>query len=155
MAKTLYYRRSHFSTSLPLHYIYSPTHYWIERREGRRLRVGLTKFATRMLGELVDYGFETKPGQTVAPGTVLGWLEGFKAVSDVYCVVKGAFAGLNPSLEESITLINQDAYGAGWLYEVDGEPDERCFDVYAYRDHLDATIVRLLEQRSKPAPGPH
>jgi glycine cleavage system H protein len=149
MARTLYYRRSHFSTQLPLHYVYSPTHYWIEPREGSRLRIGLTKFATRMLGEMVDYGFEMKPGQAVAPGAVLGWMEGFKAVSDVYC----SFASLNPALEDRITLINQDSYGTGWVYEADGQPDELCFDAHAYRDHLDATIVRLLEQRSKAGTG--
>lgn len=149
--KHLYYRRSHFATNLPRAYLYSPTHYWLERRADNQWRVGLTKFATRMLGEMVDYGFETKPDAPVEPGMVLGWMEGFKAVSDVYCVASGSFLRLNPALEERISLINQDPYEAGWLYEVTGVPDERCCDVVAYRDHLDATIVRLLADKNKHA----
>jgi glycine cleavage system H protein len=147
--KYLHYKRSHFATQLPLAYWYSPTHYWIARLAESRLRIGLTKFATRMLGEMVDHGFEIRSGQPVAPGQILGWVEGFKAISDVYCVATGTFAGLNPALKERITLINQDPYADGWLYEVDGQPDARCLDARAYRDHLDVTISRLLEKRGQ------
>lgn len=153
-AKTeyLHYKRSHFATQLPLAYRYSLTHYWIARRENGCLRIGLTKFATRMLSEMVDHGFEIQPGQPVKPGQILGWVEGFKAISDVYCVVEGKFARLNPALKERIILINQDCYGDGWLYEVAGQPDPRCVDAHGYRDHLDATISRLLEKQPAQPP---
>jgi glycine cleavage system H protein len=150
----LHYKREHFATQLPLAYRYSPTHYWLEVRSGGRLRVGLTKFATRMLGELVDFGFETRPGQPVAPGQVLGWMEGFKAVSDVYAIATGTYVELNPVLEQRAVLINEDPYGEGWLYEVDGEADERCFDAHAYAAHLDVTINRLLVQKGIIQPPP-
>ena len=145
--KTLHYRRSHFVTQLPLDYTYSPSHSWVARQPGGLLRVGLTKFATRMLGEMVDHGFEAVPGADVHPGEVIGWVEGFKAISDVFCVAQGKFRGANPALKEKIALISKEPYAAGWLYEVEGAPDPKCVDVYAYRDLLDKTIDRILAQQ--------
>jgi glycine cleavage system H protein len=146
-ATILQYKRARFVTQLPVEYRYSPSHYWLAHQEGDLWRVGLTKFATRMLGEMVDFGFEIQPGQTVASGQVLGWLEGFKAISDVFCVAEGAFATVNPGLKDKITVINKDPYGAGWIYEVHGQSDAKCVDVQAYARILDKTIDKILEQQ--------
>jgi len=146
-AKTLHYKRSHFVTLLPVDCLYSPSHAWIQRQRAGHWRVGLTKFATRMLGEMVDHGFEVEAGAAVQPGQVIGWVEGFKAISDLFCVAQGRFTGSNPTLKEKITLINRDPYGEGWLYSVQGKPDSQCMDVSAYRDLLDKTIDRLLAQQ--------
>jgi len=83
----------------------------------------------------------------VACGQVLGWVEGFKAISDVYCIADGNFAGTNAVLKEKITLVNKDPYGAGWLYLVRGKPDTRCMDVNAYVVMLDKTIDKILEKQ--------
>jgi glycine cleavage system H protein len=128
-------------------FLYTPSHAWLARGERDRWRVGLTKFATRMLGEMVDHGFDTAPGAAVKCGQVLGWVEGFKAISDLFCVADGRFLGSNPALKERIALISKSPYDSGWLYEVEGQPDARCIDVQTYRDHLDKTIERLLAQR--------
>jgi glycine cleavage system H protein len=145
--KTLYYKRSHFVTQLPVEYLYSPSHLWLAQKEGGLWRVGLTKFATRMLGDMVDCGFEPKPDSPVASGQIIGWVEGFKAISDIYCVLAGGFAGANPNLKENITAISKDPYGSGWLYEVRGQPDAKCVDVQAYKTMLDQTIDRILEKQ--------
>jgi glycine cleavage system H protein len=109
--------------------------------------VGLTKFATRMLGEVVDHGFEVSPGAAVKPGQVVGWVEGFKAISDLFCVGQGEFASCNLALQARVTLISADPYGQGWLYQFKGEPDARCLDVEGYRAILDDTIDRILENQ--------
>jgi glycine cleavage system H protein len=100
-----------------------------------------------MLGEMVDHGFEVEAGAPVQAGQIIGWVEGFKAISDLYCIATGCFAGGNPTLKEKISLIGTDPYRAGWLYEVTGQPDGKCVEVHAYRDILDKTIDRLLAQR--------
>jgi hypothetical protein len=61
--------------------------------------VGLTKFATRV-GEMVDHGWEAAIGSFVTCGQVIGWLEGFKAITDIFCVVEGNFCGINVVLKE-------------------------------------------------------
>lgn len=145
--KTLSYRRSHFATQLPMDYHYAPSHAWLARVGEDRWRVGLTKFATRMLGEMVDHGFDTAPATPVQHGQILGWVEGFKAISDLFSVVEGNFVTSNPALQEKIALISKDPYGTGWLYEVRGTPDPRCLDVHAYRTLLDQAIDRILAQQ--------
>ena len=145
--KTLTYKRSHFVTQLPVEYLYSPSHAWIARRDEEHWRVGLTKFATRMLGEMVDHGFEVEPGAAVQPGKIVGWIEGFKAISDLFCIAEGQFAGGNPALQQKINLISKDPYGAGWVYLVQGRPDPKCVDVHAYRAILDKTIDKILEKQ--------
>lgn len=146
---TLPYKRSHFFTQLPIDYLYSPSHGWIAARSDGLWRVGLTKFASRMLGDMVDHGLETPMHAPVKPGQIVGWVEGFKAISDLYCIADGFFAGSNPALKEKITLINKDPYGSGWIYEVRGCPDERCGDVHFYRQLLDQTIDKILEKQKK------
>jgi glycine cleavage system H protein len=113
------------------------------RQEADLWRVGFTKFATRMLGELVEFGFEVKTGDRVQVGQIIGWIEGFKAMSDLYCVVEGEFQGGNPELEGKITLIHTDPYGKGWLYLVKGVPEPNSVDAHGYVEILDETITRI------------
>ncbi|SRR5258706_14491969 len=145
--KAVHYKRSHFATQLPGDYLYTPSHAWVAADGERFWKVGLTKFATRMLGEMVDHGFEVTENAKVEPGEIVGWVEGFKAISDLFCVASGLFRGGNPALRENVKLISKDPYGAGWLYRVEGKPDPNCVDVEAYRKILDKTIDRMLEKQ--------
>ena len=145
--KTLFYKRSHFVTHLPVDYLYSRSHFWLAQQLDGAWRVGLTKFATRMLGDMVDHGFEMEPNAPVTVGQIIGWVEGFKAISDVYCVAAGNFLGSNPALREKISLIDKQPYTGGWIYAVRGTPDEKCLDVNAYRDHLDRAIDLILSKQ--------
>lgn len=143
----LHYKRSHFATQMPVEYLYSPSHFWIGRQEDGSWRVGLTKFATRMLGEMVDHGFEIAVDAPVKSGQIIGWVEGFKAISDVYCIAEGQYAGTNPALKKKINAVNKDPFGAGWLYAVRGKPDTKCMSVQDYRLVLDKTIDKILEKQ--------
>ncbi len=143
------YKRSRFSTRLPANYLYTTAHFWLVEVEPTLWQVGLTKFATRMLGDIVEYGFEIKKDQAVEVGQVIGWLEGFKAITDLYCVVSGEFYGANLALEENSEIIKSDPYGKGWLYQVKGEPEPNALDVNGYTQFLDGTIDKMLDQEPK------
>ena len=145
--ETIHYKRSRFSTRLPVDRLYSPAHYWIDEEESGLWRIGFTKFATRMLGDVVEYGFEVKVGDAVEIGQAIAWVEGFKALTEIYCVASGEFAGVNPQLEQDITRIDSDPYVEGWLYQVRGTPDPDSLDVHGYIALLDATIDRMLAQQ--------
>ncbi len=110
--------------------------------------MGFTEFATRMLGDLVDFGFDVREGDPVEIGQTIGWVEGFKAVTDLFCILKGEFAGTNPELEEDVALIDTEPYDRGWLYRVKGAPESASVGVEGYIGMLDATIDRMLEQQS-------
>jgi glycine cleavage system H protein len=146
-SKALFYKRANFSTRLPLDRVYSASHFWLLEQDGI-WRVGLTKFGTHLLGEIVDYGFDIQHGQAVRVSQVLGWIEGFKAVSDLVSVIDGTFGGSNPDLPKHTEAINQDCYGEGWLYEGVGQPDPLCLSAQDYLAHLDQTINGLLEKQS-------
>src|SRR5687767_2619693 len=72
VAETSFYKRSNFVTHLPVECLYSPSHFWLKRSEGPRWRVGFTKFATRMLGEIVDLQWEKQPGSAILSGEIIG-----------------------------------------------------------------------------------
>ena len=137
------YRRSRFSSRLPTDRLYTPSHFWAREVEPGLWRVGFTKFATRMLGDLVEHGLQAKPGTRVSVGETIGWVEGFKAVTDLYCVVEGEFLGDNPALSLDVTLTDSDPYGEGWLYAVRGTPDPNAVDVHGYIQLLDLTIDKM------------
>ncbi|HWE01487.1 MAG TPA: glycine cleavage system protein H [Tepidisphaeraceae bacterium] len=141
--KFVAYKRSRFSTRLPTDRLYAPSHFWMAEIEPDQWRVGFTKFATRMLGDFVEHGFDVKPGDRVEVGQEIGWVEGFKARSDIYCVMAGEFLGANPALGQDITLTDTDPYGKGWLYGVRGKADPNSLDVQGYTEMLDLTIDKM------------
>ena len=141
------YNRSRFSTRLLEDRLYTAGHSWLEREDEEVWRVGFTKFAVRMLGEIVELGFETEPGATVETGQVIGWLEGFKAVTDMYSPLAGRFEGFNPAVDEQAALLSNDPYRRGWLFRVRGQPGDDCLDVHGYIALLDTTIDKMLGRR--------
>jgi glycine cleavage system H protein len=141
------YKRSRFSTRLPVDRRYTLAHYWLREESPGVWRVGFTKFATRMLGDLVEYEFVVSPGSSVTLGQEIGSVEGFKAVTTVYSVMDGEFLGAGAELQADITLVETDPYGRGWLYGARGRPDPASVDVQGYIAILDATIDKMLESR--------
>lgn len=142
------FKHARFSARLPAAFRYSLGHYWMAEVENDPglWRVGFTKFATRMLGELVEARYEAAAGDPVASGERIGHVEGFKAASDLYCVMDGVFAGGNPLLEIDACLVKSSPYEDGWLYAVRGEPEESSVDVHGYVAHLEALIERMRSE---------
>jgi glycine cleavage system H protein len=145
--QSLYYRRSRFTTHLPRDRRYSPAHYWLFEEEPGVWRVGLTKFATRMLGDIVEFDFTVDPGTNVELGDEIGTVEGLKAVTSVFAVGSGQFLGEGQALRSDVTLVESDPYGDGWLYRLQGAPGADTVDVHGYVAILDATIDKMLESR--------
>lgn len=143
----VYYRRSRFTTHLPRDRRYSPAHYWLLDEGDGVWRVGFTRFATRMLGDIVEFEFTVRRGSTVAVGEEIGSIEGLKAVSSVYAAGTGVFEGASDALRQDVTLAESDPYGAGWLYRLRGAPADDAVDVDGYVAILDATIDKMLANR--------
>lgn len=145
------YRRSRFSTQLPTDRRYTPSHYWLLEQEPGVWTVGYTRFATRMLGDLVEYGYELKPAEPLELGQTVGWIEAFKAITDIYSVGTGEFLGGNPQLEQSPATFDKDPYGAGWLYRFRGTPDPNTVDAAEYTALLDLAIDKILGKEAAEA----
>ena len=119
--------------------------YWFKEQEDGSYQVGLTKFAARMLGELVEFGLEKKPQDDVEKGDIIGWMEGFKAASDIYSLVDGKFAGENSQLVENPELLHARPHDKGWLYIINMSPQqkENLMEVSQYTAFLDDLIDKM------------
>jgi glycine cleavage system H protein len=103
-----------------------------------------------MLGDLVEHGFEVKPGEPIEPGQTIGWIEAFKAITDVYCVGTGRFQEANSLLEENPSVFDKDPYGSAWLYQFEGTPDSNTVDAQGYTALLDRAIDKILGKEANP-----
>ncbi len=95
---------------------YTKDHEWI-RVDGEVAYVGITDYAQSELGEIVYVDITTE-GETVAKEEVFGTVEAVKTVSDLFMPVGGEVLEVNPELEDKPELVNEDAYGKGWLIKV-------------------------------------
>ena len=68
-------------------------------------------------------------------------------MTDIFSPLSGRFAGGNPALDETITLLTTAPYTRGWLFKVQGQPDTDCLDVHGYVALLDTTIDKMLGTR--------
>lgn len=149
-ARTRRYRRAKFSARLDTDCLYTAAHTWLRGESNGLWRVGYTKFAVRMLGEPVELDFEVADGAVLEVGQEVGWIEGFKAVSDIYTPLSGTFRGGNEALLADIELLGRDPHREGWLFRVEGTPGADCLDVDGYISVLDAAIDRILGNNSPP-----
>ena len=95
---------------------YTKDHEWI-RVEGEVAYVGITDYAQSELGEIVFVDIPTQ-GETVAKEESFGTIEAVKTVSDLFMPVSSEVLEVNPELEEAPELVNEDAYGKGWLIKI-------------------------------------
>lgn len=119
--------------NVPADLRYSSDHEWVSI-SGNRARVGITDYAQDALGDVV-YVDPPAVGSAVSAGASVGEVESTKSVSDVYSPVTGTVVAVNEALSASPELLNQDPYGAGWLFEVElGDPAEvdALLDAAAY-----------------------
>jgi glycine cleavage system H protein len=113
---------------------YSTEHEWV-RVDGDTATIGITDFAQDSLGDVV---FVQLPdvGTEVIAGASISEIESTKSVSDIYTPVSGTVASVNDALETTPELVNQDAYGQGWIMTITlSDPSEldRLLDAAAYR----------------------
>jgi glycine cleavage system H protein len=95
---------------------YTKDHEWI-RLEGDEAVVGITDHAQHELGDIV-YIDVTSVGETLSQDDVFGSVEAVKTVSDLYLPVSGEILELNPELDGTPELVNNDPYGQGWMVRV-------------------------------------
>lgn len=121
---------------------YTTEHEWLRspgEAEGS-VRVGITEFAQEALGDVV---FVSLPevGAQVEAGSPVGELESTKSVSDVFAPLSGTVAAVNDALEGTPELVNSDAYGEGWLFEIvpsDPSAMDDLMDAATYQGSLES-----------------
>lgn len=92
------------------------THEWA-RKEGNEVVVGITDYAQSTLSDIV-YVELPEVGDTFNKGDQFGVVESVKAAADVYLPMSGKVVAVNAALEETPELVNQDAFGEGWMLRI-------------------------------------
>lgn len=101
----------------PTDRLYSRDHEWVKDNGDGAVIVGITDYAQEMLTDIV---FVELPeiGKKVAKSDPVAVVESVKSVSDVYAPVGGEVIDVNKKLEDAPELINQDAFGEGWIVKM-------------------------------------
>jgi glycine cleavage system H protein len=110
------------SNNIPSDLKYTKSHEWVRQVHGDApngaLEIGITDHAQSALGDLV---FVEVPdvGRALSAGEACAVVESVKAASDVYSPVAGKVIANNDALSAKPELLNEDPYGAGWLFRLE------------------------------------
>lgn len=96
---------------------YSAEHEWLDRTEGTA-KIGVTAVAADELGDVVFVDLP-EAGTEVSAGEVCGEIESTKSVSELYSPVSGTVAEINDEAVDNPAVVNEEPYGAGWLFTVE------------------------------------
>ena len=104
-------------SNIPESLKYTSDHEWLRLSTDGTGVIGITDHAQETLGDIT---FVELPdtGSSFAVGETFGVVESVKAASDLFMPVAGEVVEINERLLESPELVNDDAYGDGWMVKV-------------------------------------
>jgi glycine cleavage system H protein len=107
-------------------FLFTKTHQWFDPASGK---VGISAYAAEQLGEISFVDLEgladaeltqvEMSGDEPTSDPIDATVESSKAVGDIYSPVSGAVKEINEALMDEPEKINEDPYGAGWLYVIE------------------------------------
>ncbi len=97
--------------------LYSRDDFWASV-DGNVALIGVSDFLQKARGD-VAFLETIEAGTEVSQGQELGKIETIKATFAILSPVSGKVIEVNPELEASSYLINEDPYGAGWIYKIE------------------------------------
>ena len=107
------------SNKIPSDLKYTKSHEWVRQAENGALEIGITDHAQSALGDLVLVEVPDV-GRALSAGEACAVVESVKAASDVYSPLAGKVVANNDALSAKPELLNEDPYGAGWLFRLQG-----------------------------------
>lgn len=121
---------------------YHKEHTWI-KVSGNKGTIGITDYAQDSLGDIV-YIDLPEIDATVEANSEFSEIESTKATSSVISPVSGKVTEVNEELSESPEIINEDAYGKGWIAVIELENSDEIDDL------MDASeYEKYVEEESK------
>jgi len=88
--------------------------FWMQPEAPNRVRIGLTDYLQQRSGD-VAFASVQPVGSKVIAGEKLADVETIKAMVELLSPVSGTVVEVNPALDTTPELINQDPYDKGWL----------------------------------------
>jgi len=96
---------------------YVKSHEWVKKLPDGNVLIGITDHAQSALGDLVFVDVP-KAGRKLAANEACAVVESVKAASDVYSPIAGEVLEANATLANTPETLNQDPYGAGWMWKL-------------------------------------
>ena len=141
MAEPLTFLMGKFPAVLPGELRYAArNHMWCGTVDGRQ-RFGFTSYAVRLMQDVYFLDWVVSAGPAVQHLQQIGHIETSKAVADLFAPTSGTIMAFNQELLKDPSAINVDNYGAGWLFDMTGDPG-MLVDVAEYYAFLDANWER-------------
>ncbi len=94
--------------------LYSAEGVWVHAQTDGRVRVGVTDFLQQHSGDVAFISVK-KPGTKVAAGDEFAEMETMKMNLSLTAPIVGSVIEVNPALELTPEVVNQDPYVQGWL----------------------------------------
>jgi len=119
---------------------YSRNHEWARANDDGSITIGITDHAQDQLGDLV-YVEVPEPGREVKADEACAVVESVKAASDMYAPIAGTVVEVNEALADKPEVVNQDAYGEGWLIRLKPSSSDALgtlMDANAYREFVES-----------------
>ncbi len=113
---------------------YLESHEWA-RKEGNLFTIGISDHAQSLLSDIV-YVELPEIDDELEKEELFGVVESVKAASDVYLPLSGTVIEVNEELLDAPELINEDAFGDGWIIKIkadDKDEWKELMDADAYR----------------------
>lgn len=101
----------------PEQLLYSETHEWVAIEEVGGEKIATVGISAHAVEQLTDLVFMELPevGSELSAGESFGEVESVKAVSSLYSPIDGVVTEVNTELPDSLEILNEDPYGAGWI----------------------------------------
>ena len=97
---------------------YSDEHEWVLIKTDNTVLIGITKFASDNLGDIVFIELP-EAGSDVTQFEQFGEIESVKAVSELYSPVSGNIIEINESAVQNPEILSDSPYEEGWLIQVE------------------------------------
>jgi len=112
------------------------SHEWVRIEGDGKATIGISDHAQGLLGDLV-YVELPAIGDRLEAGNTCAVVESVKAASDVYAPITGTVTAINSALTDAPEIINEDAYGEGWLFVVEIEDSDEVNELLGPDDYAE------------------
>jgi len=121
---------------------FTKDHEWVEKTDDL-LIVGITDFAQNQLGDIVSIELP-HVGSSFKQNDTIAIVDSVKASSDIFCPVDGKIVEVNEKLLEHPEIINQSAFGEGWIAKIKPENSQQ-FDSLLSKEQYEELIGEKQE----------
>lgn len=104
--------------NIPSDLLYYKEHEWVRVEDDDVAVIGISEYAQGQLGDIVYLELPAVGDKIEDREEPFGQIESVKAMSDLFSPVSGTVIRVHEKLIDTLTPINEDPYGEGWMIAV-------------------------------------